>query len=155
MAVGHQPLLTSRCTHTRKMFQESQECIGVDLRTHVRNFSICEVNIKILILCQKIKRIFVEVLCKQNRYWGIVRIVTCKNNCHNLNSSIDSRKKQGELTQAKYPGVHTFYWAHASITPFNYHTFLGRNLVTEFSSRVLLDFEHLCSSNSKSLYLNS
>lgn len=59
MAVGHQPLLTSRCTHTRKMFQESQECIGVDLSTHkllfchIRNFSICKVNIKILIFYAK------------------------------------------------------------------------------------------------------
>lgn len=53
MAVGHQPLLTSRCTHTRKMFQESQECIGVDLCTHVKNFSVCKVNIKILLFYAK------------------------------------------------------------------------------------------------------
>lgn len=27
MTAGHQTLLTSMCTHARKMFQESQECI--------------------------------------------------------------------------------------------------------------------------------
>lgn len=42
---------------------------------------------------------YMEVLCKQNGYWGIISIVACKN-CHNRNSSTQQEKKI--WTQAKY-----------------------------------------------------
>lgn len=66
---------------------------------------------------------YMEVLCKQNGYWGIISIVACKN-CHNQNSSTQQEKKQFEL-KPSIPHIYTIYWAHDSITPFSY-VFLRR-----------------------------